>query len=574
MVMDKTFQEFHINVNPSGATEQSAVCPQCSHQRKKKRAKPLSVNVKEGVWICHHCGWTGSLSKGTKWTEPAWIQPEYKKPKKLVVKDELPDIVYKFFNERGISNKTVHSNKITLENVYVPQTERYENCITFPYYMKSEHINNKYRGRDKNFRMVGQAELCLYGYDDIQGTDDFVIWVEGEMDKLSLWEAGYTNCVSVPNGAPPPESKSYSAKFEFLKGAEEMIAHRKHILWFDRDEAGFRLEQEISRRIGRDKCLRIKMPSGFKDANELLIEMGVKAIVHCIKAAEPYPVAGIHTADELQDSLISLHKGGLKGGYKTGWLAADQFYSVALGQLTIVTGIPNHGKSNWLDCLLVNLAKESGLRFGLFSPENQPLERHVANLVEKATGNGFAALSEDDVTNCNYWINDHFYWILPTVDESWSLDNLLEKAKTLVARYGINGLVLDPWNEIEHARTAGISETEYISKALTQIRQFARHYNVHVWVVAHPTKLQKDQKTGEYPPPTPYDISGSSNWRNKADNCITVYRRTPVAGKPNYLVDILIMKIRFKEVGKVGECTLRYDPDNSNYYETSAFDKD
>jgi twinkle protein len=158
------------------------------------------------------------------------------------------------------------------------------------------------------------------------------------------------------------------------------------------------------------------------------------------------------------------------------------------------------------------------------------------------------------------------------VDDSWSLNNLLEKAKTLVTRYGINGLVLDPWNEIEHTRTSAMSETEYISKALTQIRQFARLYNVHVWVVAHPTKLQKDNKTGDYPPPTPYDISGSSNWRNKSDNCVTVYRRTPTAGHDNFLVDIFIMKVRFKEVGKVGGVALRYDPDNSKYYETSAGD--
>jgi len=191
--------------------------------------------------------------------------------------------------------------------------------------------------------------------------------------------------------------------------------------------------------------------------------------------------------------------------------------------------------------------------------------------VEKATKTSFKNLLKQDVDSTNYCVNDHVYWILPSIDDSWTLDSLLNKAKTLVTRHGINGLVLDPWNEIEHVRPHGLSETEYISKALTKIRQFARLYNVHVWVVAHPTKLQKDLKTGEYPPPTPYDISGSSNWRNKADNCITVYRQTPPrAGKPTFKVSIYIMKVRFKEIGQVGETTLRYDPDNSCYYELSA----
>lgn len=573
MVSKKTFADYNITVPSGGGVERYTTCPQCSNGRKKKRDKCLSINVEDEVWFCHHCHWKGNLKNGTGWGEPVWIQDDYKKPKPLVKRD-IKDVVYKFFTDRGISRATVDANQITVERVYIPQTEKFEDAITFPYFVKGVHLNNKYRARDKNFRMAAQAELCLYGYDDVKGTDDVVIWVEGEMDKLTLYEAGYKNCVSVPNGAPPPNSKSYSAKFAFLDSASEIIAHRKHILWFDRDAAGLKLELEISRRIGKEHCLRVRMPDDYKDANELHNGLGIETIAKCIENAEPYPVSGIHTADQLHDNLLDLHAGGLKGGYKTGWKGLDYFYTVALGQITVVTGIPNHGKSNFLDAMLANLAKESGLRFGIFSPENQPLERHAANLLEKATHNNFKAMSKDDVSNTNYWVNDHFYWILPDISESWSLKNLLEKAKVLVARYGINGLVLDPWNEIEHARTAAISESDYISKALTQIRQFARLYNVHVWVVAHPTKLTKDHKTGEYPPPTPYDISGSANWRNKADCAITVYRRTPKVGGSEFLVDVFVMKVRFKEVGKVGNVLMRYDPENTCYYEASQFDAD
>ena len=564
-----TFADFNIYVDPNGSEEQTRVCPQCSSQRKKKNTKCLSINVKKEVWLCHHCGWSGSLSKGSQWSEPAWIKPEYKKPQALKHVD-LPPAAIKFFKDRGIGTKTIKDNKISLENVYIPQVEEWQDAITYPYFSNGIHINNKYRAPDKNFRMVAQARLSLYGLDDI-GDSEVVIWVEGEMDKLSLWEAGIKHCVSVPNGAPPPDSKSYSAKFEFLDGAEKALDKPKHILWFDNDAAGMRLEEEISRRLGQHRCKRVQAPKGLKDANEVLIDLGVSGVKNCIEHAQDFPVSGIHTAAQLQDKLMLLHEKGLEGGYATGWLAVDNFYTVALGQMTIVTGIPNHGKSNWLDNLLVNLALNHGLRFGLFSPENQPLERHAANLVEKASKTSFKTLLKQDVDSTNYWVNEHFYWILPSIDDSWTLDSLLDKAKTLVTRHGINGLVLDPWNEIEHIRPKGLSETEYISQALTKIRQFARLYNVHVWVVAHPTKLQKDQKTGEYPPPTPYDISGSSNWRNKADNCITVYRQSPKrVGKPCYTVDIYIMKVRFKEVGQVGQTALRYDPNNSCYYEQSA----
>ena len=80
---------------------------------------------------------------------------------------------------------------------------------------------------------------------------------------------------------------------------------------------------------------------------------------------------------------------------------------------------------------------------------------------------------------------------------------------------------------------------------------------MHVVIVAHPTKLRKD-KNGSYPVPTPYDISGSAHWRNKADNAISVYRPNMTDYKdPSF--EIHVQKIRFIEVGRVGKADLRYD---------------
>jgi twinkle protein len=109
--------------------------------------------------------------------------------------------------------------------------------------------------------------------------------------------------------------------------------------------------------------------------------------------------------------------------------------------------------------------------------------------------------------------------ILP---EEPSINAILAVAKALVLRKGIRGLVIDPWNEIEHGRTQGQTETEYISIVLSRIRQFARAHGVHVWLVAHPAKLFKEAN-GKYPVPGPYDVSGSAHWRNKADCCLAVW---------------------------------------------------
>ena len=99
-----------------------------------------------------------------------------------------------------------------------------------------------------------------------------------------------------------------------------------------------------------------------------------------------------------------------------------------------------------------------------------------------------------------------------------------------LCRYGIRGLLVDPYNELDHQRPSHMSETEYVSQMLTKIKRFAQHHDVHVWFVAHPRQL-RDWK-GQ--PPTMYDISGSAHFINKADNGLVIHRnRDPQAGPMN-----------------------------------------
>ncbi len=78
--------------------------------------------------------------------------------------------------------------------------------------------------------------------------------------------------------------------------------------------------------------------------------------------------------------------------------------------------------------------------------------------------------------------------------------------------------------------------------------------------MAHPTKLKKEPGKKEYPLPTPYDVSGSAASRNKADNCLSIYRHIMKND-----VEIHVQKIRFKEVGKIGMVTLEYDMVTGRY---------
>lgn len=504
----KTWRSYGIDFPESFSGEKVTTCPKCSHTRKKKKSKCLQGNGDSGLWICFHCDWRGSLAKGIEDHGDSSRWKSYRKPPEIS-KADLPEKAIKWFTKRGISEKTLIRNKIGYGKIYMPQLEEEVNAIQFPYFRKGQLVNVKYRDGKKNFRMHGGAERIFYGMDDVTG--DTVLICEGEADKLSLEEAGYRNCISVPDGAPSVKAKNYEKKFDYLSPASEFLEKIKvFILAVDNDEPGQKLKEELARRLGKEKCKIAIWPDDCKDANEVLVKHSKGKLSDCIKLASHYPVKGIFELKDFKERVEYLYEHGYKRGEHPGWDNLNYCYTVRAGELTVVSGIPGHGKSSFIDNLIVNLAKNSNWPFGIYSPENQPLERHVAKLMEIFSGFAFwgkGRLPKENYEIAEWFIQDYFNFILPDPDENHSIELILDLAKVLVLRKGIKGLVIDPWNELDHSRPNMISETEYISEVLSKIRRFARNYGVHIWLIAHPTKLKKD-KNGKYPVPTPYDVAG------------------------------------------------------------------
>jgi len=390
--------------------------------------------------------------------------------------------------------------------------------------------------------------------------------VEGELDKLVCEVAGVVNVLSVPDGAPPANSKPTDTKFEYIPNCEqELSGLKKIILAVDNDGPGKTLEGELARRLGPERCYRVQWPSGCKDANDVLVKFGEDSLKSYLDDVAPWPIDGIVEPKDLIDEIFQLHTDGWKGGLSTGWSTVDEYYTVKPGQLTIGTGIPGHGKSEWFDALAVNLAEQHGWVIGICSPENWPLQDHMAKLLEKWSGKPFGQgptprMEHHDLADGIQWLQEHFIFFSPPETEL-TIEKILELARQAVTRYGINGLIIDPWNELDHSRPSTLSETEYISRCLTKIRRFARNHNVHVWLVAHPMKLRKGND-GSYPVPTPYDISGSAHWRNKADNCLAIWRSFEDGDTG---VELHVQKIRFRQVGRIGVVDLEWNPVNGRY---------
>jgi twinkle protein len=280
-------------------------------------------------------------------------------------------------------------------------------------------------------------------------------------------------------------------------------------------------------------------------------------------------------ASAWRQAVDNLWEAGLPSGEKTGWPAVDNLYTVALGQLTIVTGWPSSGKSEWTDALLLNLARQ-GWRHCVFSPENFPIELHVSKLAEKYLGKPFGEglrerMSRDELGEAVTDIEDWFSFITPLPEAertAFTVHEILDAAEVRFRMMGLwnageakKGLVIDPWNELDHSR-GNMSETEYTGMMLGHIRWWARRSRTHVWIVAHPQKVPREQ--GKLPIPRPDMISGSQHWWNKADCCVTVFRDFE---KPDGAeIDVHVQKCRFRHIGKIGYTTLRYERATGRYF--------
>lgn len=264
------------------------------------------------------------------------------------------------------------------------------------------------------------------------------------------------------------------------------------------------------------------------------------------------------------EGLALYDSGGLPKGDSTGWHGVDALYTIGMGQWTLVTGTPGSGKSEFVDALMVNLVEQDNdWQFAIYSPENFPTATHFVKLCEKRARKPFRDGPSLRMTRAEYsaagiWVNRHFLWLDTDVKTP---DELTAKAITYADGHKL-GVVLDPWNTLEHVR-AGMTETDYISFVLTEVIHLARTANAHVWLVVHPTKIPRN-KDGTRPVPTPYDISGSAHWYNKADNIVCVHRDQQAETQ---LVDVHVQKIRFKHLGHLGTASLCYDKATGRYFE-------
>lgn len=461
--------------------------------------------------------------------------------------------------------------------------------IVFRIFEHGVEVGRKYRGPNKKFwqKVGGRRTFINSDVMDDPALEDgrqALVIVEGEIDLATLLQCGRPFAVSVPDGAPAvpkgmaaddlqpldPEAEQ-SGKFEFMYLNRDRLKRTKRfVIAVDNDPPGKRLAAELVRRLGAAKCSFITYPidpvapdgeGGLrpcKDLNEVLMFLGRDKVLEILDNAKPYPVRGLYSLSEYPPAT-ELET------YATGFDGWAEKFRLFFGSLLVITGIPSHGKSTWTNNLLANLAMTHGWKAAICSPEMPAVPIQRDRFRRLRLGRMPMPHEVETIAMADAWIEKHFLFIDidPTGtgdgDDPFDLEWIIDRATDAVLRHGIRVLVLDPWNEIEHARQKGESMVDYIGRGLRALKRFAKLYGVVVIVVAHPTK--EVNKEGKPRPVNLYDIEGAAHWFNKCDQGIVVEKLDDGSGESI----IHVLKMRFEETGRRGDYRMQFDPQTGRF---------
>jgi twinkle protein len=580
-----TYLELGIRIPPGKTSGDVKVhCPKCHDTRHNRMDKSLSVDLDNGQWLCHYpkCDWRSGLvlearsrdSRGSAQT-PRTPSPDTPAPSVQSVAPPstiLHDWAIQWLDDRAIPESFAREFGLTSSEV------GNERQIHFPYRVDGELVNVKTRILPKGFKQTSGAQKSLFNIDSCQGVDTVVI-CEGELDCLACAVAGWHTAVSAPDGAAASPTDRKMGAFDTDASVAAIKGSRRVVLAVDGDSTGFRYADALQAKFGPLKIWRVEWPENCKDANDVLMQFGAETLSDVLQAARPVDLPGIANLEDHIDELLEIYDTGYQRGASTGWPGFDDFYQIYPGTVTLITGIPSHGKSSWLNHLLVNVSANNDWRVGMFSPEQGSNATLLMKLVQIAQDGAILPGAQERqkreaVRWGGRWVADRFKRIDAAITSedgamAVGLHDILGRASDLVVRHDIKLLVMDPWGRIESMRPKGLTETEWIGQAINMISRWSQRNDVATFVVAHPRK-QETGKSGEDEGwVSPYEIQGSSYWFAFADFILAIKRNKYEDPKDHAFVRT--WKVREEGLqGNLGIVEFTYDARSRRFYDIST----
>lgn len=432
-------------------------------------------------------------------------------------------------------------------------------AVAIPYRAGGEVYGHKMRAIETKEFMFHPSGVVhrLFNVDvlaDETLADQPIVITEGELDTLSVMQAGFIRVVSIPDGWTDGLEGGDGAKIKPILDEEKRLRKSPCVIVAgDNDSTGQSFTRAINNVLTGHPVRYCRWPEGCKDANDVLRKHGEDVLARCINDAvmmdpDGGTITGFSDLPPLGESLI------LRSGLE--WL--DRGIACEVGTMSIGTGTPGSGKSTFATFLANRMVRNHKIRCGLAAFETHPFvtRDHLSRL---NTGKPFDNLTDDEKRMLHDGLDAHWRLVHRTFEgkTTHNLGWLENMVRALAVRDQCKLILIDPWNELEHMPEPGESMTAYINFALQRIRQMAERFDCHICLIAHPKKMSTE---GQPKAPTGYDVADSAAFFNKPSLGFTVHQVEVPDEDP--FVELRTWKVRnVQRYGfNKGRIEMRFDP--------------
>ena len=537
-------------------------CPYCHGDGHDKDT--FSVNVSTGLYKCFRSGCDRHghfVQLARDFGYPLDMGDTPRKYRELPQRPlKVKEQAVRYLEGRGIS-------RTVTERYHISARKDNENVLVFPFYDENHTLRFvKYRKTDFDKERDKNKEWCekdtmpiLFGMDQCQDFSCLVI-TEGQIDSLSVAEAGIPNAVSVPNGA---------RGFTWIENCWDWVSKFPEVVVFGDCERGkITLVDELSRRLRcKLRVVRQEDYLGEKDANAILQKYGPEAIRQAVHNAQVLPVNHVvRLADVESVDLNDLER--IRTGFSNLDRVVDGFF---MGQLVLLTGKRGEGKSTLMGQLMAEALNQgykvlaySGelpgyqfkrwLDFQLAGPQNVLTTYNVYS-------DPRYSLEEDTVERLNRWYYDSAFLYDNNSLNGDEYESLLETIEKAIQRYGVKLVCVD---NLMTAIDVASADSQYIqqSQFVRSLKQIAVRYNVVVLLVAHPKKTDGKVTDNDA-------VSGSSDITNRADIVLS-YVKNAEGEAPGGKVFVMKNRMTGKLALGDGAVAMEYEPSSKRIYQAGS----
>ena len=458
---------------------------------------------------CHGISYRDALAKAREFLGVHDVEPvtQQRKPEQIPkrgITKLRPDYLT-YLNKRKISDATAKVYRLGAQE----REGKYGNKhIVFPYIdsegdlvmVKTLGLNRG--GHGKKEIWTSEPYYTLWGWHTVTDDATEIIITEGEIDALSLFELGYSNVLSIPNGVS--NTRWIEQDYKRLRDFSRIT------LCFDSDEAGRKAAQEVAERLGRERTFLVGLPEGYKDANDFLCQSGDKdKIQKCFDEARTYDPPTIQEPDDILEEALRSRKEREELMGVRDFCLPIEFLQLP-GEITILEGYSFHGKSDFAYQMAVNdLERDHKVMAVSFEiPSSDMFTAMAQSWANKGASDETLYAFKKFVAGKLWFIGDENSHI--------GFDELCEDIKYVNKRFGIDRVLIDSLHFL-----ASKGDYEGQDRVILGLKRLAAELrNIHITVIAH----ARYGDGGESRIPAIDDIEGSKGMVKVAQNILALWR--------------------------------------------------